>query len=73
MDRVSAILSPMNSIKQVTCGLASSLFLAAGLTRLAEKADPMLKRNEAALTKVQNADSSAFSQWPCNFTPQTGQ
>jgi hypothetical protein len=63
----------MNSIKQVTSGLSSSLFLAVGLTRLAEKTDPMFNRNAAALTKVQHADSSAFSTLPCQFAPQTGQ
>jgi hypothetical protein len=63
----------MNSFNQTAFGLASSLFLAAGLTRLAEKADPMLKQNQAALTKVQDASSSAWTDWPCNFTPQTGQ
>jgi hypothetical protein len=66
-------MSPMNSIKNSFNGLTSSLFLAAGLTRLAEKADPMLKQNQAALTNVQNASSSSFTTYPCAFTPQTGQ
>ena len=67
------MLSPMNSIKQITSGLASSLFLAAGLTQLAEKTDPTFKQNKQALTKVHNLVSCEYSTVPCQFTPQTGQ
>jgi len=61
----------MNSIKQVTSGLTSSLCLAVGLTRLAEKMDPTLRGSN-----VQQAPDSRSNSWtevPCNFTPQTGQ
>ena len=67
------MLSPMNSIKQITSGLASSLFLAAGLTQLAEKTDPMLRQNEKALTTVHSAESCTFCEYPCQFTQQSGQ
>lgn len=63
----------MNSIKQITSGLSSSLFLAVGLTRLAEKADPMLKQNKQALKMVSGASSAVTCIVPCYFTPQTGQ
>jgi hypothetical protein len=70
---VSAILAPMNSIKQITSGLASSLFLAAGLTRLAEKTDPMQKQVGKTAALKQPGISSEDCVFPCTFTPQTGQ
>lgn len=66
-------MGSMNSIKQVTSGLASSLFLAAGLTRLAEKTDPMLKQNETTLTIFTDMNSTRFTELPCAFGPHTGQ
>ena len=63
----------MNSFKQVTSGLTSSLFLAVGLTRLAEKTDPMLKQNAAALTQIPEALAGRVCNFPCNFTPHSGQ
>jgi hypothetical protein len=63
----------MNSIKQITSGLSSSLFLAVGLTRLAEKADPMFRQNARALTTVPGALSCIFCGLPCAFTPEKGQ
>lgn len=54
-------------------GLTSSLFLTAGLTRIAEKLDPMLHQNEAALTISNDAVGCEFSDLPCNFTPEAGQ
>ena len=66
-------MAGMNSIKHSLSGLTSSLFLTAGLTRVAEKLDPMLKQNAAALTKHQDMTSAAWSELPCNFTPETGQ
>lgn len=62
----------MNSIKHVTSGLASSLFLTAGLTRLAEKMDPVTHRNSSKVTLAKDARSSEWSVAPCNFTQQTG-
>ena len=61
----------MNSIKQITSGLSSSLFLAVGLTGLAEKTDPTLLGSK--IQQASDSQSCAFSDWPCNFTPQTGQ
>jgi len=61
----------MNSIKQVTSGLSSSLCLAVGLTRLAEKMDPTLRGS--TVQQASNANSTAFTEVPCHFTPQTGQ
>jgi hypothetical protein len=63
----------MNSIKQVTSGLASSLFLAAGLTRLAEKTDPMANQVRNMVTPRQSAESCETCTWQCYFTPETGQ
>ncbi len=61
----------MNSIKQITSGLSSSLFLAAGLTRLAEKTDPMSNHAEGAVTFVPFARASEVC-FPCEFTSQVG-
>jgi hypothetical protein len=69
----SAIIPSMNSIKQITSGLSSSLFLAVGLTRLAEKTDPMLQQNGAALTSLIGAATCQPCDFPCAFTPETGQ
>lgn len=63
----------MNSFNQAASGLTSSLFLAVGLTCLAEKTDPMLRQNAAALTQLHEATSGRFCEFPCNFTPQSGQ
>jgi len=60
----------MNSIKQITSGLASSLLLAAGLTLLAEKSDPLLHQAGSSLAPVQ---PSAPCVYPCAFTPEAGQ
>lgn len=45
-------------------GLVSSLLLNLGLTRLAEKFDPMLQLNGQILS---DSKSSAFSEYPCAF------
>jgi len=63
----------MNSIKHVTSGLASSLFLTAGLTRLAEKMDPITQNKNSKVTLAKDVRSCEWSNYPCNFTPQTGQ
>jgi hypothetical protein len=57
----------MNSINQVIAGLASSLFLAAGFTRLAQKMDPMSRRNGSKFQQSSDARSSAFCDLPCQF------
>ena len=62
----------MKSIKSLT-GLTSSLLLTAGLTRIAEKLDPMLHKNETALTISNDAVGCEFSEFPCTFTPEAGQ
>lgn len=67
------MLPPMNSIKNITSGLASSLFLAAGLTQLAERTEPTFNRDSRALKKVDHAKSCEMSVTPCFFTPQSGQ
>lgn len=63
----------MNSIKNSLSGLSSSLFLAAGLTRLAEKTDPLLNSAKYSVTTLQSAEFCEPCGLPCNFTPQTGQ
>jgi len=62
----------MNSIKSIS-GLTSSLLLTAGLTRIAEKLDPMLQNNEAALKMNAEAVGSSLCDLPCSFTPEAGQ
>jgi hypothetical protein len=62
----------MKSLKSLS-GLTSSLLLTAGLTRIAEKLDPMLQKNETALTTNQDALGCEFSDYPCQFTPEAGQ
>lgn len=62
----------MNSIKSLS-GLASSLLLTAGLTRIAEKMDPMLQNNDGAVIKNNDVLSCEFSDYPCNFTAEAGQ
>jgi hypothetical protein len=63
----------MNSIKQVTSGLASSLFLAAGFTRLAEKTDPVRNHAIKSNSPLQASGTCVACEFPCAFTPQTGQ
>ena len=59
----------MKSTIHAINGLVSSLLLNLGLTRLAESIDPVFKQSGSAFTQVRNAKSSAFSDWPCAFTP----
>jgi len=63
----------MNSIKQITSGLSSSLFLAVGLTRLAEKADPMPDHVKKMAAHGRDLDGCEPCIMPCQFTPKTGQ
>ena len=67
---VSAILPSMNSINHTIHGLASSLLLNVGLTKVAQKLDPV------SAQKISTAKDQASPQscvWPCNFTPTKGQ
>ncbi len=57
----------MNSINHALNGLFSSLLLNVGLTGLAEKLDPMIQQSGAALKKLRDANSSAFTELPCQF------
>lgn len=63
----------MNSFKQITSGLSSSLFLAFGFTNVAEKLDPMLKQAGNSIATVQSGLSGRFCTMPCQFTPESGQ
>ena len=56
----------MSSIKLSLSGLASSLLLNVGLTRLAEKLDPM-QRDERAIRNMVDNRSAAFTETVCNF------
>jgi hypothetical protein len=68
-DRITRMNS--NSFTQTVSGLASSLFLAIGLTRVAEKFDPLQKQAGSSITHVQSAECSAPCILPCNFfTPR---
>ncbi|HVZ66208.1 MAG TPA: hypothetical protein VG936_16690 [Lacunisphaera sp.] len=60
----------MKSIKQATSGLASSLFLAAGLTRLAEKTDPMKQSAIRFNGPARAAEATDPCVFPCYFTPK---
>jgi|GEM_PF-1537003 len=61
----------MKSTIHAINGLVSSLLLNLGLTRLAESLDPVFYQNSSAFEQTKNIDSSAFTDWPCNFTPQS--
>ena len=54
-------------------GLASSLFLNVGLTRVAEKFDPMLNRAGNAIQEVTSAGPCIACETSCNFTAEAGQ
>jgi hypothetical protein len=56
----------MSSIENSFFGLISSLLLNLGLTRLAEKLDPML-RDAGAIRNMMDSRSSAFTETVCNF------
>lgn len=56
----------MKSITPLLSGLASSLFLNAGLTRLAEKLDPMVKHH----TQTDYSGPVFACTYPCTFTPR---
>lgn len=60
----------MKSINQATSGLASSLFLAAGLTRLAEKTDPMKHSASIFAGPGRAVEASNPCVMPCYFTPK---
>jgi hypothetical protein len=56
----------MKSITPLLSGLASSLFLNVGLTRLAEKLDPMVKHHR----QTDYSGPVYASAIPCAFTPR---
>jgi hypothetical protein len=60
----------MNSINQTINGLASSLLLNLGCTKLAEKLDPVVT---APLHQADFAASAEFCAVPCEFGRETGQ
>ena len=60
----------MNKITSTLTGLASSLFLNAGLSQVAERLDPVT--TPATQAKSANALSTELSTYPCNFTKNTG-
>ncbi len=61
------MLVAMKTITPSLSGLASSLFLNVGLTKVAEKLDPMRGHQV-----VGNAGPSAPTVIPCAFTPRPG-
>lgn len=63
----------MNQINNAINGLASSLLLNVGLTKVAEKFDPMLEQSGKSIAFVESAESCDFCNYPCNFTPEIGQ
>ena len=62
----------MKSINHAITGLASSLLLNVGLTSAAEKFDPVAQGKSAVVT-APNAASAQFSDYPCQFTAESGQ
>lgn len=68
--RFGAILTPMNKITTSFTGLASSLLLNVGLTKAAEKLDPVTQ--PATQVKAADALSAELCTYPCNFTRDTG-
>jgi hypothetical protein len=59
-------MAGMKTINHAFNGLASSLLLNVGLTRLAERVDPMLRDNRA-ITKMTDDRSAAFCISVCDF------
>lgn len=62
----------MNTFKRVFVGLTSSLLLAAGLSRAAERLDPLsqqLSTTDQALA-VQNLGPSLPCTLPCHYVPR---
>lgn len=62
----------MKSINHAFNGLASSLLLNVGLTRVAEKFDTVAQHSTDIVT-VQGAAPCEVSDWACNFAPEAGQ
>ena len=62
----------MKSINHAINGLASSLLLNVGLTRVAEKFDTVTRDKSEAIVTVQGATSAQFCDIPSNFTVETG-
>lgn len=60
----------MKSITYTINGLASSLLLNAGLTRIAQKLDPVSAK--PSISSANNL-SCGGTNFPCSFTPKKGQ
>jgi hypothetical protein len=60
----------MKNITSTLTGLSSSLLLNVGLTRLAQKLDPVSAAKLGVSCQAISAEACAV---PCNFTPQKGQ
>lgn len=63
----------MNSINHTLNGLASSLLLNVGLTRIAEKLDPVQNQSGRTIHAEQSANAAEGCTWICNFTPEAGE
>jgi hypothetical protein len=61
-------MSLMNSIKQVTSGLTSSLFLSVGFTHLAEKLDPLRSRVPGMTADRRASEPCSGCISPCFFS-----
>lgn len=63
----------MNSMNNTLSGLASSLFLNVGLTRIAEKLDPMPQHDSKSILVVDASGTCvSCNACDCNFSPETG-
>lgn len=67
-----AKLAGMKSINSAFNGLASSLLLNVGLTRVAEKLDAV-SQNKTKIVVAKKAIASTPCVYPCYFTPESGQ
>ena len=63
----------MKSITPTINGLASSLCLNVGLTKLAEKLDPVFNHQhhgEVLLNRTDRSGGVQGTSWPCSFSPR---
>jgi hypothetical protein len=63
----------MKTINHAINGLASSLLLNVGLTSVAEKFDMMVLGNSESVVTTQGAAPCDYCDFPCQFSPETGQ
>lgn len=65
------IVAPMKSITPTINGLASSLCLNVGLTKLAEKLDPVATfHGEIMINSTDRSGGVQASTWPSLYTPR---